>query len=104
MDDPFLDEERIAAHVRISVSQMRKDFEQRGLSVARYIRTERVERARSILCDPAFRKYRIIDIAYSCGFQSVVTFNRAFRDVHGKTPSEVRYGLTPRSRSSGVKA
>jgi len=90
LDDPLLNEERIAAHICVSASQLRKDFERGGLTVGRYIREQRLERAVAMLRDPALRHHRIIDIAFACGFGNLVTFNRAFRAAYDKTPSEFR--------------
>jgi AraC-like DNA-binding protein len=90
LDNPLLDDQRIAEHISISNSQLRKDFEREGLSVGRYIREQRLDKALTMLRDPACRHYRIIDIAFACGFRSLVTFNRAFRNTYNATPSEVR--------------
>ena len=38
--------------------------------------------------DPANHQYTLISIAYSCGFNSKSTFNRAFKNSTGQTPSE----------------
>ena len=90
LDNPYLNDEHIADHVAISQSQSRKDFEREGLSVGRYIRERRLDKALTMLRDPACRHYRIIDVAFACGFRSLVTFNRVFRNAHGATPSEIR--------------
>jgi AraC-like DNA-binding protein len=90
LEDPFLSEEGIAAHVRVSTSQLRKDFERCGLSVGRYVREQRLEKAVAMLRDPALRRHRIIDIAFACGFRNLVTFNRVFRAAYGMPPSELR--------------
>lgn len=90
LDDPLLGEGDIAAHLRVSTSQVRKDFERGGSSIARYIREQRLEKAKVMLRDPALRRHRIIDIAFACGFQNLVTFNRVFRAAYSMTPSELR--------------
>lgn len=90
LDDPSLNEDDIAAHLRVSASQLRKDFERAGLSVARYIREQRLEKARAMLRDPTLRRHRITDIAFACGFQNLATFNRVFRAAYDMTPSELR--------------
>lgn len=46
--------------------------------------------ALTMLGDPSYRHYRIIDIAFACGFQNLVTFNRTFRNAYGATPSDFR--------------
>jgi AraC-like DNA-binding protein len=50
----------------------------------------RIREACEQLKDPAMRRIPILTIALSTGFQSVNTFNRAFRDIHGVTPSAYR--------------
>jgi AraC-like DNA-binding protein len=90
LDDPHLGEEAIAAHVCVSTSQLRKDFERAGLSIAGYIREQRLDRAMTMLRDRAFRRHRIIDIAFACGFRNLVTFNRVFRNAYDMTPSDLR--------------
>lgn len=34
--------------------------------------------ALTMLRDPSYEHYRIIDIAFACGFRNLVTFNRVF--------------------------
>ncbi len=98
LGDPLLSEEGIAAHVRVSASQLRKDFERGGLSVGRYIREQRLEKAVAMLRDPTLRRHRIIDIAFACGFRNLVTFNRVFRTAYGIPPSELRQVRAPHVR------
>ncbi|MDH7794223.1 MULTISPECIES: helix-turn-helix domain-containing protein [unclassified Beijerinckia] len=90
LGNPYLDEEDIAAHLCVSVSQLRKDFERGGLTIGRYIREQRLEKVTAMLRDPHFQHHRIIDIAFACGFRNLVTFNRVFRRAHDMTPSDLR--------------
>jgi AraC-like DNA-binding protein len=90
LSDPLLNEDKIAAHVRISVGQLRKDFEREGFAVARYLRDQRLDRAKRILSEKAFEHVRIIDVAFQCGFRDISTFNRAFRRRFAMTPSDLR--------------
>ncbi|MEY8828307.1 helix-turn-helix domain-containing protein [Sedimentitalea sp. XS_ASV28] len=57
---------------------------------AQFINERRIEAARQILSDPARADIPILSIAYDVGFASVGTFNRAFRDQTGQSPSEYR--------------
>lgn len=59
-------------------------------SPASYIQERRLHRAFAILVSPAFRPWRIIDIAVECQFSSDATFIRAFRREFGLTPGEAR--------------
>ncbi|MES5484708.1 AraC family transcriptional regulator [Bradyrhizobium sp. INPA03-11B] len=92
ISDPLLSEEAIAAHVKISVGQLRKDFEREGLAVARYLRDQRLDKARDLLSEEGLQHWRVIDIAFQCGFRDISTFNRAFRRRFEMTPSDTRFG------------
>jgi AraC-like DNA-binding protein len=59
-------------------------------SPAGYIQERRLHRAYAMLISPAFRAWRIIDIAVECRFSSDATFIRAFRRQFGITPGDVR--------------
>ena len=59
-------------------------------SPATYIQQRRLQRAFAMLISPAFRPWRIIDIAMECHFSSDATFIRAFRRQFGLTPGEAR--------------
>ncbi|NLS07071.1 helix-turn-helix transcriptional regulator [Rhizobium sp. P32RR-XVIII] len=59
-------------------------------SPASYIQQRRLHRAFAILVSPAFRPWRIIDVAVECQFSSDATFIRAFRREFGLTPGEAR--------------
>ena len=55
-----------------------------------YIQQRRLHRAYAILISPAFRAWRILDVALECQFASDATFIRAFRRQFGLSPGEVR--------------
>ncbi len=55
-----------------------------------YIQQRRLHRAFAMLISPAFRAWRIIDIALECQFASDATFIRAFRRQFGLSPGEAR--------------
>ncbi|MDK4740490.1 AraC family transcriptional regulator [Rhizobium sp. CNPSo 3464] len=59
-------------------------------SPASYIQQRRLHRAFAILVTPAFRPWRVIDVAIECQFSSDATFIRAFRREFGITPGEAR--------------
>lgn len=60
---------------------------QTGLSVAQYVRELRLSRAAEALLST---KARQLDIALDCGFDSEISFNRAFKQVFGCTPGDYR--------------
>lgn len=53
----------------------------------------RVDEARRLLADPARAGDKLIAIALDSGFASIASFNRAFRAVEGRAPSDYRAGL-----------
>lgn len=55
-----------------------------------FLHSYRVREACEKLGDPALRRTPILTIALDAGYQSVNTFNRAFRDLIGVTPSAYR--------------
>lgn len=57
---------------------------------AQFVNERRIEAARAILSDPERADTPILSIAYDVGFASIGPFNRAFREKHGKSPSEYR--------------
>lgn len=53
-----------------------------------YVNLFRIEEAKKRLLDPLFANYKIVAIAYDCGFNSKATFNRVFKKMTGLSPSE----------------
>jgi len=53
----------------------------------RYIAKMKLEKSSKLL---ASKEYRISDVAYDCGFESISTFNRSFKSYFGKSPTEYR--------------
>jgi AraC-like DNA-binding protein len=43
--------------------------------------------------DPAYDRITLLGIAYDCGFNSKTTFNRAFKEITGKSPAEYKAEL-----------
>jgi AraC-like DNA-binding protein len=55
-----------------------------------FLHAHRIRAAAAQLADPTLRRTPILTIALSCGYGSVNTFNRGFREVMGESPSEYR--------------
>lgn len=55
-----------------------------------FLNAYRVADARAALADPARSRQKLIAIAFDCGFSSLASFNRAFKDIVGRAPSEFR--------------
>ncbi len=58
-----------------------------GLTFTEYLTRVRVEKAKNFLLNPHLR---VSEIAYRVGFKSLSQFNRSFRQLVGRTPSEYR--------------
>ncbi len=70
-----------------------------GSSPYDYIQSKRVMRAAEYLKS---RDLPITFIAYECGYNSTVSFNKAFKKVMGCTPSELRKKAFPADVSSSL--
>ncbi|GLP65755.1 AraC family transcriptional regulator [Streptomyces sp. TUS-ST3] len=92
LHDPELTPPVIAAAHHISLSYLHRIFQQRsqGETVAAWIRNRRLEGARRDLADPSLHGTPIHAIAARWGFLRASDFTRAFRAIHGQSPSEFR--------------
>lgn len=73
----------------LSVSHFNKLFKfYSGISFTQYLTKRRLTAAKDLLKTSA--NNNIIDIALQCGFSSVSSFNRIFKNLTGYTPSEYR--------------
>jgi AraC-like DNA-binding protein len=90
LSDQELTPARIAAAHHISRSHLYRLFQAEGLTVASYIRDQRLENARRDLADPALRAMPVHAVAARWGFPRAAEFTRAFRAAHGVPPSELR--------------
>lgn len=61
-----------------------------GLNYTEYVSRVRIEKARNLLLN---RNLRISEIAFEAGFQSLTHFNRVFKRVLGRSPTEYRAQL-----------
>ncbi|WUH99608.1 helix-turn-helix domain-containing protein [Spirillospora sp. NBC_00431] len=80
----------IAAAHHISVGYLHRLFRQDGRTVAGWIRTQRLERARRDLADPAQRVTPVQTLAARWGFTHASDFSRAFRRAYGTSPRDYR--------------
>ena len=90
LDDPHLDPAKIAAAAGISLRYLHKIFQRSGESVGDYVRRVRLARSYDDLADRRNRHVKIKEIAFRCGFKNPTHFSGAFRDYHGRSPSEIR--------------
>lgn len=91
LHDPQLTPSTIAAAHHISTSYLHRLFQQEQETVATWIRSQRLERARRDLADPTMRATPIHAIGACCGFTRASDFTRAFRTVYGIAPKEYRH-------------
>jgi AraC-type DNA-binding domain-containing proteins len=95
---------KVAQAMRVSTFYFCKLFKKAtGLTFTEYLGRVRVERAKNLLLNPHLR---ISEIAYDVGFQSLTHFNRVFRQVVGRSPSDYRESKSVRHTLSraGAKA
>jgi AraC-like DNA-binding protein len=65
-----------------------------GINFTNYVSRVRTEKAKNLLLNP---NLRVSEIAYEVGFQSLTHFNRVFKKIAGKSPTEYRVHLSPTS-------
>ncbi|MFI9809123.1 helix-turn-helix domain-containing protein [Streptomyces sp. NPDC052301] len=108
LGDPDLTPAKIAAAHHISRSYLYRLFQGEGLTVASYIRDQRLTSARQDLTDPGLRQLPIHAVAARWGYPRPGDFTRAFRTAYGITPSELREQVLNRTavdaRHIGVDA
>jgi len=83
-----LSREGLAGYVNMNYDYLGKVFKQwSGLKISEYVNKKRVDDSADRLLNSSDN---IIDIAYSVGFESVTTFNRAFSKFMRTTPQNYR--------------
>lgn len=86
MEDITLDD--ISAHLNVSPFYFSRVFSQiTGQTFKNYLNTVKVEKAQNLI---RTTETPILDVAYDCGFNSIRTFNRVFRNIKGYTPTSLR--------------
>lgn len=81
----------VSATLGISVRQLHLLFAPTGTSFARYVLSRRLERARMLLA--LDRRRSVLEIALSCGIESLSVFYRGFRAAYGMSPMDYRRSL-----------
>lgn len=86
--DPSLGLGMIASKFNISEGYVSSLFkEQTGINFAEYVESYRIKKACELLMDTSLN---INDIGQQIGYNSVQSFRRAFKRIHGVSPSELR--------------
>jgi AraC-like DNA-binding protein len=96
---PYLDPEmtlpKLALSLEIPVAHLSRVLNDTlGRNFYEFINQYRVREARRRLASPDAEREKIITIASECGFNSLATFNRVFKELAGRTPSAYRKAPT----------
>ncbi|GAA2350974.1 helix-turn-helix domain-containing protein [Saccharopolyspora halophila] len=94
LDDPELGPAQIAAAHYISLRQLHSLFERTGSSVARWIRTRRIELCKRDLADPANSSVPISTLAARRGFTNPSHFAQLFKRTTGRSPKAYRHAAS----------
>jgi YesN/AraC family two-component response regulator len=82
---------KLAKAVNISPNYLSEKFKKiTGTNFVDYVARIRIGKARGLLEDV---DVRVSEIAFAVGFQSLSQFNRAFKKLTGKSPTEFRITL-----------
>ena len=82
---------QISRAVNMSVRYFCKTFKRySGMTFTGYLSRLRVEQAKILLLDP---HKHISEVAFEVGFESLSQFNRSFKRITGKTPTEYRQDI-----------
>lgn len=89
--DEELSLSQVAKAASVSPNHLSEKFKQiTGVNFVDYVGRVRTEKARRLLQDSDLR---ISEIAFAVGFQSLSQFNRVFKKLSGKSPTEYRAAL-----------
>ena len=87
----------IAKHVNVHPNYLSSAFKAHyGTSLLHYINICRLQHAYEMI---ASKNNSITDIAYNCGFQSIRSFNRIFKEEIGCTPKEYQNKYQKRTKA-----
>lgn len=80
----------IASALRISIRHVHRVFSNQGSTVADWIRTQRLQRCRTDLCDHRLQSKSITEIAFHWGFNDSAHFSHAFKRQYQMCPRAFR--------------
>lgn len=90
LSDPCLSPESVAHAHHISVRYLHKVVQQRGVTLASWIRSRRLERIRRDLADPALAGRSASVIAAGWGLLDATHLSRSLRAEFGQSAAEIR--------------
>jgi transcriptional regulator GlxA family with amidase domain len=92
---------KVAKSVHISANHLSEKFKQvTGVNFVDYVARIRVGKARDLLQNS---NLRISEIAFAVGFQSLSQFNRVFKKLTRKSPTQFRTAHNKRAKSHQVE-
>jgi len=90
---------KVAQAVNISGNYLSEKFKDvTGLNFVEYVARVRFEKACDLLENV---DHRISEIAFAVGFQSLSQFNRVFKRLSGRSPTQYRFSLAKPRRQTG---
>jgi AraC family transcriptional activator of tynA and feaB len=90
ISNPNLTPQMAANHLGISARYVHKLFAGCGVTFSSYVMAKRLDHIRQELASQSCCKQSIAALAYRWGFEDLSTFNRAFKQRFGCTPSQSR--------------
>jgi AraC-like DNA-binding protein len=101
---PYLDSEitlpRLARTLDIPAAHLSQVLnDELGRNFYEFINRYRVDEARRRLASPGAGAEKLIAVAMESGFNSIATFNRVFKEMTGRTPSDYRKNPAPFPKS-----
>jgi AraC-like DNA-binding protein len=89
--DPEISLPKLAQSLDIPVAHLSRVINDLlGRNFYEFINRYRVEAAQARLSSPDAGRDKLIAVALECGFNSLATFNRVFKELTGRTPSDYR--------------
>jgi AraC-like DNA-binding protein len=90
---------KVAKFVSISANHLSEKFKEvTGINFVDYVARIRIQKARDLLRD---EQLRISEIAFAVGFQSLSQFNRVFKKLTRKSPTQFRAALRASKKRAG---
>jgi AraC-like DNA-binding protein len=88
--NPAFSVRAVAHKLGVSPRYVNQLLYETGLTLAERVLELRLQKARVMLADPRHDRSKIVEIAFSCGFNEVSHFNRCFRRRFGCSPTQYR--------------
>lgn len=90
LQDPELDPDKIADALGISKRYLHMIFKGQKTTLTKYIQHQRLESCKYCLHSQEYLHLGVSEIAFKHGFNDAAHFSRSFKQLFGKTPSEIR--------------